>query len=200
MADYYDLCLRVGGKEALKMARTLGYSGAGVLVGTEDFKGIDVVRGVELHSTRGIEKSRENELVVVRTDEPETARKAAEKPMIDILFFDEMNYIIVKFAKKSNIAVGFDFSKLLHSSGSKRSIVLANYYRLASLVRKYNTPFVITSGALSPWDLRSPSDLEAFGKMIGLQNPVEGLSGRIVKENRKRIHKDWVRPGVESIN
>ncbi len=69
----------------------------------------------------------------------------------------------------------------------------------ANLVRKFRTPFVLTSGALDPWDLRSPSELISFGNVLGF-NPKDvklSLTERIIRENRKRLGKKWVMPGVE---
>jgi len=209
MPEYFDLCLRTSEPETVEMVKKLGFSGVGIL---QDFEstiggvkevalvspaGVDVALGIELKDMKRVEKSRKKELVVVTTGDLETSRKAVENPMVDILFCREMNYIMAKLAKKNNVSVGFNFSQLLHSFGARRSDVLGSYLKQARLVRKYKTPFVLTSGAKSKWDLRSPSDLISFGRVLGLENPEKGLTNNIVKENRKRLKKGWIMPGVE---
>ena len=126
-------------------------------------------------------------------------REAVETAEVDIVFPGEMNYIMVRLAKKNQVAVGFDFHPLLHSSGKGRGRLLGDYLQTARLVRKYKAPFLLTSGAKSEWELRSPSELVAFGKVLGFSeaDAKEALSGKILERNRKRLGKGWVMPGVE---
>lgn len=185
--EFFDLCLRSGDKESLEMARKLGFKGVGVIGKGGDFSVAEVKPG----RARGMRKK-----VDVIVSE---GREALETPEVDVVWAGgEMNYIMVKIAKRNNVAIGFDFSLLLHSSKRKRGELLAVYFQAAKLVRKYKAPFILTSGAHSPWDLRSPSDLIAFGKVLGFQESEckKALSGRIVKENRKRLEKGVIR-GVE---
>ena len=69
----------------------------------------------------------------------------------------------------------------------------------AKLVKKFRAPFVLTSGAMSEWDLRSPSEFYSFGKVLGFDPSGirTNLSDKIVEENRKRLGDKWIMPGVE---
>ena len=146
------------------------------------------------------------ELILVHGGDIEINRKACETPEVDILAHPELgrndsglDYVMAKFAKENHVAIEFNFRSLLMSYKKSRSDVFARMLENAKLVKKYKTPFVITSGALEPWDARSPSEMTAFGKILGL-NPRDikaNLSGARIEENRKRLSGKWVMPGVE---
>ncbi|MCK5019699.1 MAG: hypothetical protein KAS32_21755 [Candidatus Peribacteraceae bacterium] len=146
------------------------------------------------------------ELLLVFGGDLEINRKACETPEIDILTHPElertdsgMDYIMAKIAKKNNVAVEFNFRNLLMSYKKSRADTLSGMLSNAKLVRKYKLPFILTSGALEPYDMRSPSEIISFGKVLGL-NPKDAkssLSDKIVKENRKRLGGKWIMPGVE---
>lgn len=172
------------------MAKKLGFSGVGLLSGTGG-----LLEGVELTSVKGLEKHR-GKLVVVKADTPETSRNAAEYKGVDIVLGD-MDAVAVRRAKRHKVAIGFDFSRLLHSSGRKRGDILASYLSLAKRVRKVRARFVLTSGARSPWDMRSPSDLVSFGNVLGLERPKEGLDDWILKKKKKQTRE--LLPGVREL-
>lgn len=200
---FFDLGVRSGDPEVLRMAKVLGFSGVGILQpfskGARDSPEkppLQVVLGVEMQkASQARDVRREWELIAVRGDD----RNAVETPQADIVFPREINHVLARLAKKNNVAIGFEFSALLHSSKRGREEVLARYFEISRVARKHRTAIVMTSGALSAWDLRSPSDLIAFGKVLGFSESqaLAGLSGRILEENRKRLGKKWIAPGIE---
>lgn len=204
---YWDLCLRTREGDALDMAKRLGFAGVGIvqeyqkdMPALPKIEGLEISAGVELKG-KEISKAgnlRKNFLLIVANAfDP---REALETPEIDILICpEEMNHVLARLAKKNNIAIGFEFSRLLHASKKTRADILHSFKQVAGMVRKYKAPFVLVSGALSKWDLRSPSDLTAFGKILGFEDQEikKSLSGEIIRENRKRLGKTWVMPGVE---
>ncbi|NIO22963.1 MAG: hypothetical protein GTN38_02955 [Candidatus Aenigmarchaeota archaeon] len=145
------------------------------------------------------------EIITVFGGDPEINRKACETSEIDILTHPEMgknqgmDYVMVKLAKKNNVSIEFNFRELLHTYKKSRANLFAKMLANAKLVRKFRAPFVLTSGALDPWDVRSPSELISFGKVLGFdpKNAKLSLTERIIKENRKRLGKKWMMPGVE---
>ncbi|MFQ5648206.1 MAG: RNase P subunit p30 family protein, partial [Candidatus Aenigmatarchaeota archaeon] len=143
---------------------------------------------------------------LVRGGDADLNRAAVETPEVDILAHPwrerkdcGLDHVMAKLAAKNRVAVQFDFSELLHSSKRSRVQLLAQLMAAAELVRKYRAPFIISSGARAPFDLRAPSDLVSFGRVLGFRDPdiKRALSGGIVKENRKRLSGKWVMPGVE---
>jgi ribonuclease P/MRP protein subunit RPP1 len=146
------------------------------------------------------------EVLLVHGGNLEINRAACETPEVDILTHPELgrndaglDYVAAKLARENKVAIEFNFRSLLLSYKKSRADIFSRMLENAKLVRKAKAPFIITSGAVEPYDLRSPYELMAFGKALGL-NPKEsknGLSERILKENRKRLGGKWVMPGVE---
>ena len=146
------------------------------------------------------------EIILVHGGKLEINRKACETPEVDILTHPELgrndgglDYVMAKLAKENHVAIEFNFRNLLLSYGKIRSAVFSSMLNNARLVKKYKAPFVLTSGAVEPYDLRSPSELIAFGRTLGLNSKDVklSLSDGIIKENRKRLGGRWIMPGVE---
>ncbi len=224
---FYDL--RVNPEnlgEIVKKAKVLGWSGLGVIFewkGLKELekakkeiekykKEIDIVLGVGIKTRKPGEikeiakKIRKRvELILVFGGDLKINRKAVEIREVDILANPEneensgLNHVMVKLAAENNVAIEFSFRKILHSFGKTRAENFNKFLTNAKLVRKYKAPFLITSSAISQWDLRSPFDLLSFGKVLGFQDKEvkEALSDKIVKENRKRLSEKWIMPGVE---
>ena len=223
---FYDLCVRTGDlKNTLETARNLGWQGLGIIIPysvsymrelgelRENVKrldtGMDAGFGVEINARNPVEVRKiariirkDAEIVAVRGGNPEVERAALETPEVDILVhnaYTRLNHVLAKLAARNGVAVGFVFSSVLLSYKRTRISVFSNMISNARLLRKYRSPVVLSSGSLSPWDLRSPSDLLAFGKLLGFQEDQarNAMSDRMLKENRKRLGKKWVMPGVE---
>jgi ribonuclease P/MRP protein subunit RPP1 len=221
---YYDMYVGAGNLEdTVKIAKTLGWDGLGVIMPLEGARNLNSLRktespfdvsvGVEIQTQRPKELKRilENtrktvEIVAVKGGDLEVNRIALSSPAVDILVRPwsgrrdcGLNHILVKLAKKNNVSILFDFNEAMYSSRRTRIGLMSYMEEAARLVKKYNAPFVISSGAAMPFDLRSPSDLLSFGRILGLKDPEinKAMSDKIVKENRKRLGKKWVMPGVE---
>jgi len=206
MAEFYDLCLRA--PEAMEKAGELGFSGVGIILGFEKgvFEKISSLRkslgkpaafGVEIKA--GVKSKAKDIRKNVELIAGE-GRPALETNEVDIAFCEEVDYVMARIAKRNNVAIAFSLHPIIHSSKRGRGELLSRYFNAAKLIRKYKAPFLLTSGAVSKWDLRGPSDLIAFGKVLGFnQKDCErALSGRILKENRKRLGGKWIIPGVEA--
>ena len=221
----YDLCVRTDDlKETIGLATKVSWNGLGFLIpysnkyskeakeakdSIRSVKGIDVAIGIEIRTKNpnGVKRiakniRREVELIAIRGDTPEVARSALETPEVDVLILQGdimINHVMAKLAVKNNVSVGFVFSELLLSYKKTRISLFSTMINNAKVLRKYRTPFVLSSGSFSEWDLRSPSDLMAFGKLLGYQDNqvTRALSDDILKENRKRLGKKWIMPGVE---
>ena len=83
----------------------------------------------------------------------------------------KLDYVAVRLASKNGIRIVFDFNQLLLRSGSERARIWSKYWQVARLVRKYKAPFALVTLAGSRWELRSPSELLAFGRKLGFQDP-----------------------------
>lgn len=180
-------------------------------------KGLDMAVGIEIKVSRASKLRdiarnlrKKVELVLVSGGDPEINRAALNSPEVDVLTqpwgaFEGLrldpgfDHVGAKLGAKNNVAIQFSFGELLHYNKRSRVRLLANLEKAAGLVRKFSTPLVITSGVREPFDLRGPGDLLSFGRILGFQDPdiKKAMSDRIIKENRKRLGKKWIMPGVE---
>jgi len=121
--------------------------------------------------------------------------------LTDVANGDQFDHVMCKLAVKNSVSIEFRFLDLLQSYSKTRSRLLANFIRNAGLVRKFGVPFVVTSGAMSKWDMRSPHDLMIFGRILGFQDPElkNAMSSALVEENRKKLSGKKVMQGVETI-
>ncbi|MCX6817791.1 MAG: hypothetical protein NTU57_02955 [Candidatus Aenigmarchaeota archaeon] len=146
------------------------------------------------------------EVILVHGGNIEVNRVACETPEIDVLAHPEMgrndggiDLVMAKLAKKNNVAIEFNMRNVLISNRKTRADVFSSMLENAKLVRKYKPPFILTSGAVDPYDLRAPSELLSFARLLGL-NPKYSkiaISGKMLLENRKRLGGKWIMPGVE---
>jgi len=217
---YYDLHVRSleNIEETVKLAKSLGWNGLGIIMPWKSYKefdleklkanNMDMVIGAEIDAKKVSEMRRivgsmrrRAELLVVNSNDLDMSRAALELPEVDILVSPayDMNHVLARLAAKNNVSLCFDFRDLLHSHKKARAGVVSRITEAARIIRKYRAPFIISSGAQSPWDLRPTQELTAFGKVLGFQENqiLNALSGKIIKENRKRLSGKWVMPGVE---
>jgi len=165
----------------------------GIEISGKDYK--EIIKKVK-------EVRTEAELIIAYSPNLEITREILEIKEIDVLRQDVglgLNPVLAKLAKENNIAIEFRFTDLLHSHKRVRAGIFKNYIETARLLRKFRAPFVITSGAMTKWDLRGPSEMLSFGRLLGFQDPEikQAMSDWIIKENRKRLSGKWVMPGVE---
>ncbi len=172
-------------------------------------QGIEVVIGIEvvaenakvLHSRARSARTR-YPFVAVHGGSEEVNRAACEDSSVDLLVHPEegrkaLGIALVKAARDNDVALGFDLSPMVRLRGTGRSRWMELVRRNLTLARKFEVPAVITSGAASHLDLRTPRDLVALAEVVGFETSEaeEALQYplRILERNRKA----WASPGVE---
>lgn len=207
---YLDYCTRLRPSVDIeKMARSLGWSGIGMLVGEKEqsFTGFGI-RCIEIRPQKPSDvpkacaRLRRNPLLAVSTKDLECARQTLETPEADMLLYEgPLNHVMAKLGAVNNVSLVFDFSRLLNTTDRSRSIIITEMTSNAKLLRKFNAPFVLVSGAQDKWGLRSPRDLISWGKTLGFDEKTckKAVSDYILKENEKRLGGKWVLPGVERL-
>ena len=228
---FYDLCLHAYPEGASTisrlalLARNYGYSGIGISNHSDFFDSIaeryapsgdfKVIQGVEVYAKNGnelrklVDRYRSRSTVIVVHGGDETInRSACEDDRVDILMHPQdgktsgINHILAKLAADKNIAIGFDLSPIISNKGGSRVRVLSNYRTNLALVKKYETPFVLTSGAMSIYDLRDVRSMIALARLFGMgeNDAVKGLShypSLILKRNTPG--SGYVMEGVEIV-
>ncbi len=190
--EFVELCGKLGNKglvflykrkedfAELSKLKTRLYLCNGIIA---DFKGIQNAR-------------RHSELVVVKSSDKD--RLVLEKSKADVLFGLEesavkdfmhqrasgLNQILCRLAAKNNMLIGFSFSSLLSSSGSRKAQIFGRMMQNIALCRKYNVKTAIASFAKSPYEMRASRDLEALFALAGMhpkecKESLEALEKRI---------------------
>ena len=117
--------------------------------------------------------------IVVGTSEG-ICRKAVESKSTDMLLAPEkssvkdymhqrgsgLNQVLCALAAKNKVAMGFSFVELLNTQ--KQARVLGRMRQNVRLCRKYKVKMVLASFAKNKWEMRSASDLQSFGKVLGM--------------------------------
>ncbi|MEM4247049.1 MAG: RNase P subunit p30 family protein [Candidatus Woesearchaeota archaeon] len=182
--------------EFFVMAKRLGYSGLVLVYSSQQEKitspaGLKVRTAVLAEPVVARQLKKKGLLVFVKSSERD--RIVLEQGSADILFNVEntmpkdymhqrgsgLNHIMCGLARKNNVAIGFGFSNILSASGVQRARLLGRMMQNIMLCKKYGVKMVIGSFANDPWQMRSPHDLQAFFRVLGM-HPVEAkkaLSG-----------------------
>jgi ribonuclease P/MRP protein subunit RPP1 len=226
---FYDFCVHAvpDGENTIEqltaLARYFGYSGIALanhsdklpqswpeLPSTDE---VEVFRGIELveenpsklHGLIG--KFRKSvDVLIVHGGSEAVNRAALENPRVDILnhpAFDKssgLNQVLAKAAAENDVAIGLTLRPLLHSRGPRRVHLLSDLRANLDLARKYDVPLVLSSDAISCFDLRSPMEVLALAEICGLeeQEALEAMTTvpeRIISRNSPG--PGYIREGIE---
>jgi len=226
---FYDICVHAvpdGDNTALELSTLawhLGHSGITLAnhsdklpqswpvlslpEGFEIFKGIELVEEnpSKLHGL--ITKFRKSVDVLIVHGGSETVNRAAlENPRVDILNHPApdknsgLNQVLAKAAAENEVAIGLTLRPLLNSRGSRRIRLLSDLRTNLDIARKYEVSLVLSSDAMSCFDLRAPMDALALAEICGLEEDEAIDAMSTVPEkiiSRKRPGTGYVREGVE---
>ncbi len=201
-------------------ARRLGYSGiivcnhmtTGRAFGIDAARlvgGIEVVIGFEivatdqrnLHAKAASLRDKADFLAVHGGDE-KINRAACEDPNVDLLAHPHegrtgIGVAAAKAARDNQVAICLDLGPMIRLRGVARVRWMEVVRRDLDLIRKFDLNLMISTGARSHLDLRSPRDLVALACLFGLERDraVEALAlpKSILDLNRRR----WTSVGVE---
>lgn len=81
-----------------------------------------------------------------------------------------INHVLAKEAVQNNVAIELSFNDVLKSYLSHRAKILSNFNDIYTLYKKYDFPLILSSGAKSVFDIRTPQDFRAFFIQTGLGN------------------------------
>lgn len=127
-----------------------------------------------------IQKSKEK--IIVSGGDEKVNRLAVESKKVDILLSPELNskkdsffvrksglnQVLCKLAYENKVAIGFNFSNVLNSSGRERSKLIGRMAQNVKMCRKYKVKMIVSTFAKNKYELRSSDILKSFGKVIGM--------------------------------
>ncbi len=212
----WDYCVREDAdlRKVMHMAEKLGLKGVCVLgresAGLPKVKSCsEAVKGLLVEEEnpdlmkKKVRKNRKSFGIIAVYGRDDTMnRTAAETPEVDMLLpgpETKIDVVMAKLARKNNVRICFEFGTLLNTTLEERGRTFSQMLKNAGSVKKFGAPFALVSGALSEFGLRSPSELAAFGRVLGFGNPEikDSMSGKMLEDNRKRLSGKWIMPGVE---
>jgi len=179
------------------------------LVGMEIFLGLKARSIKELKYL--IKRRREFDILLVRGGDLKLNREACETPEVDILAHPELerndsglDHVCAKFAAKNNVAIEVNFREIAVSTKKTRGKVLSNIANNIKLAKKYHTPIIICSGAVSHWELKSPEVMISMAYQLGLElkeakEAITKIPENIIGIVEERRSEKWVRPGVKVV-
>lgn len=181
----------------------------------EEKVGIDIYLGFEARNTKElyklVERRRLFDILLVQGGDLELNRLACETPQVDILTHPEnnrfdsgLNHILVKSAAKNNVAIEINFRELLLSSKKTRSMIMRHMSQNVKLAKKFHAPLILSSGAVSHWELRSPQSMVSMAVEMGLEMPkakdsISKVPSDIVNQIKERKIDKWILPGVKMV-
>lgn len=202
---FYDLSIHLKSEDPVvlkklsNLAQHLGYSGIAInsvdnsskLVRSMEIDTINLLSSVELkisnasklHGQIGKYLNKVDVITVVGGNES-INRAAVENPNVDVLTRlatpkdNGFNHVLAKEAADHNVAISFDLGDIIHLRGGRRVHSLMNFRKNLLLVRKYDVPFILTSNAVSIFDMRAPREMIALAALFGMtrEEAISGLS------------------------
>lgn len=177
--------------------------------------GIKIFLGFEARNLKELswlaKNRRRFDILLARGGSLKMNRAAVEIAEVDILSHPSyerkdagIDHVYAKFAAQNHVALEINFREILITNKKSRSIVLGNMKEIVKLAKKYKTPLIISSGAISHWELRDPQVLASFVMQLGLnlkeaKQAISTVPLKIIKRIEERKKKSWIKPGVKMV-
>ena len=178
-------------------------------------KNFEIYLGFEATTRYQLEKLKKKrktfDILLVHGGNININRAAVESPEVDILTHPSfnrndpgINHILAKLAAKNQVALEINFREVLQTESSKRGIVIKNHSEIVRLAKKYHAPLIVSSGALSHWQLRDPLVLTSYLTILGLsikeaKECISLLPRKIIQQAKERQNPKWIMPGVKEL-
>jgi ribonuclease P/MRP protein subunit RPP1 len=133
----------------------------GVLIASSDVKGF----------RQKLRNVRRDVIVGVYSDKSSVYREAVMRKKVDIILDGperELEYAVIKLAAEKDVAIEFCLSKFLHAYGFRRMKLFEKLKDEITVVKKFDTPFIISSAATSLPEMRTKRQIETFFSFFGL--------------------------------
>jgi len=137
-------------------------------------------------------------LVGVLSNDFKVNKEAVMRKRVDLLLdssYRRLDYATLKLASEKDVTVEFALSKFLNSSGFRRAKIFEETKDTISLVKKFDLPFVLTSGATNVFELRPRRQVYDFFSFMGLDGKkAEVYMQRLI---RRYTDQNFIADGIE---
>ena len=138
--------------------------------------------------------------VGVMSERVEVNRYAVMRKKVEaILDFPErkLDYSTLKLAKEKDVLIEFSLSTILNSGRNKRVRLLEKLRKTLQVVKKLDTPFILTSGAREFYELRKRNQIYEVFSYLGAD--LARASYWAERLYRKFFDEKYIMDGVERI-
>lgn len=156
-------------KEFISMAEKLGYDEL-VFVNFTDIAKLK--SGLKLSCSKRIFKSSQKDRNLIESRKADVIFEFEQDTKKDSMHFRSsgMNHIIAKLMKEKNVSYGLSFSQLLNKTREEQARLIGRIMQNIRLCRKYKVNVVLGSFARKPYEMRDYKDLQAFARVLGINN------------------------------
>jgi RNase P/RNase MRP subunit p30 len=217
---FFDLNIEAKNwKEIMKRAKDLELVGICLVINSkenleeyhkkiEEIKkeaGLEIIKGILIDEDKDkiikvAKKNRKDfELILVRGGSYEINRIACSSDYIDILSNPGkgrkdcgIDHICCKDAKEHNVTIELNFRELLKAQGMNKIRELNKMKEILRLCKRFNTNFIVNSGAKEICELRGGRELAALSYSLGasLEEALFANSefpSKLIQKNREKI-------------
>ncbi len=175
-------------------------------------EGVDTVSRVDLSANSRMELLRllrrfRNlyDVVAVKCGNQNTASIACRDRRVDLVFFDPANpHVKYSHALAKLLQGTLEFNLISAILGSARSETFSRLTREAAIAQEHRNKVIFSSGCTSASMVRSPSQISAIGRSVGLtkelcNHAVSEGPYSIIARNRERRSPNYVEEGVKLV-
>ena len=163
----------------------------------------DVIKGylVKAENARELRaklNQSEDDWIVGVVGEMKVLKQAVMRKRVDVILDfpgRELDYVTIKLAKEKDVAIEISLSKFLCYEGLKRMKFIEDTFELIRIIKKFDTPFILTSGATNIYEMRTKRQILEFFKFFGAD--VEKAEHWIERLIRRYTDPNYIMDGLE---
>ena len=116
-----------------------------------------------------LRKIKKNVIVGVIGNES-VCREAVMRRKVDVLLDSDdrqLDYATLKLASQKDVTIELGLAKFIRNTGIKRMLLFERLYDEIRVIKKFDTPFIITTAAESEYEMRTRWQVENFFSFFG---------------------------------
>jgi len=145
-----------------------------------------------------LKKAKKGWLVGVKSSDPKINREAVMRKRVDILLDSmdrKLDYTTVKMAAEKDVTIEICLSKFLNVRGIKRVRIFEETLDTIQIIKKFDVPFILTSGASNMFEMRPKRQIYEFFNFIGAD--VEKAKAFMQRLVRRLTDPNYIMDGLE---
>lgn len=149
------------------------------------------------------------DFLIVEGSNEEINRFAVQDKRIDLLYNYSkiqnigLNHVLAKKSKQNSVAIGFNLKNLLKRKGYVRARIMNNQIKNQEIVKKYDSPFVLSCFPDNKFLFKRKRELTKIVKLLDFEKIDLEKSNDLIEDkidfNRKFDKKSFIEPGVEKV-